>query len=112
MLSFSNGVPVAVNPEHVTDVSPSVGRPDRTDILLVNSNRNDDETVLTVRGSFESVVARLNGDDAKAINAVHLTGWVLDPNHPDRHYRLHPSILVDDQPPAWAPKPATNGGDS
>lgn len=70
-----------------------------------------DEEAITVFGLLSEVVARLNGDDARAINAVHLTGWVLDPNHPERQYRLHPSILTDDQPPAWAPKPATNGGD-
>lgn len=109
---FVNGFPVAVNPEHVTNVTPHVRDIRRTDIVLVNSNRTADETVLTVRGSFEEVVARLNGDDARAINAVHLTGRVLDPNHPERQYRLSPSILTDDQPPAWAPKPTTNGGDS
>lgn len=111
VFAYGDGSPVAVNPEHVTDVTPRTGRPDRTDIVLVNSDRNDEQTVLTVRGSFESVVARLNGDEARAIETVHLTGWVLDPNHPDRRYRLHPSILTDGQPPAWAQQPATNGGD-
>lgn len=93
VFAFGDGSPVAVNPEYVTDVMPRMGRPERTDILLVNSNRNDDGTVVTVRGSFEAVVARLNGDQAAAV-------------------RLHPSILVDDQPPAWSPAKPTDGGAS
>ena len=70
-----------------------------------------DQEIATVRGDLQTVVARLNGDSARSIDTVHLTGWVLDPNHPDRRYRLHPSILTNDEPPAWAPKPATDGGD-
>lgn len=63
VFAFGDGSPVAVNPEHVTDVTPRMGRPDRTDLVLVNSDRNDEQTVLTVRGGFETVVARLNGDE-------------------------------------------------
>ena len=69
-----------------------------------------DREIATVRGDLETVVARLNGDEARSIDTVHLTGWVLNPDHPDRRYRLHPSILTNDEPPAWAPEKPANGG--
>lgn len=100
--------PIAVNADLVTQVTPVAeykGAP-ATLLYLVA----DDERVM-VHGDLQTVVARLNGEAARAIDTVHLTGWVLDPNHPDRRYRLHPSILTDDQPPAWAAQPATNGGE-
>lgn len=106
------GAPVAVNPEHVTEVHPRVDdSKGRVDILLVNSTPGDDQTVLTVRGDFYEIVRRLSDSpEARSIDTVHLTGWVLNPDHPDRRYRLHPSILTDDQPPAWAPEKPANGG--
>lgn len=87
------GAPVAVNPDHVTEIHTRVqDSKKRVDILLVNSNPGDDNTVLTVRGDFHEIVRRLSGDPTP---------------------RLHPSILVDDQPPAWAPQsPHTDGGAS
>ncbi len=104
------GASVAINPEFVVEFHRRESKQDCVDILLVNSTAADDQTVLTVKGSFGDILALLNGDAERSIDAVHLTGWVLNPDHPDRRYRLHPSILTDDQPPAWAPEKPTNGG--
>lgn len=102
-----NGTLVAVNADQVTqafNAGPWDGHPCTAIYLAGDSER------VIVRGDLQTVVAQLNGDTTRSIDTVHLTGWVLNPDHPDRRYRLHPSILTDDQPPAWAPEKPTNGG--
>lgn len=102
-----NGTLVAINADRVTqafNAGPWDGQPCTAIYLAGDSER------VTVRGDLQTVVSRLNGDEARAIDAVHLTGWVLNPDHPESRRRLHPSILTDDQPPAWAPEKPINGG--
>lgn len=85
------GARVAVNPEWVVEFHRRESKQDCVDILLINSTAADDQIVLTVKGTFSEVMALL-------------TGPVV---------RLHPSILVDDQPPAWSTaKPTIDGGAS
>ena len=83
------GTPVAVNPTHVTEVHQRLANEKhaRVDILMVNGTVGDDNTVLTVRGTFEEIVALLNAAMPQ----------------------LHPSMMMPPAPAPWAPKPAKGG---
>lgn len=78
--------------------------------IWINADR-----VVTVESSPSGNRTRLWVDDGSTVGDAHyvlgapeeIAALLTDPT-----VRLHPSILTDDQPPAWAPKPAKTGGDS
>lgn len=87
------GSPVAVNADQVVEVYPGGEYKGQTVSDLYG---HGSQKIVTVRGDLQTVVALLNGQSEQPISYV----------------RLHPSILLDDKPAPWAPKPATDGGDS
>lgn len=61
------GANVAVNPAHVTEIHERIGTlKGCVDILMINCTPGNDETVLTVKGTFDEIVELLNGEPGGA----------------------------------------------